>query len=129
MFVEHAILTVTYLTTPVLHYGQCCCNITSEDASVLDSHLHNAVKALLGSFPNNMKDDIANTADEDNASANNAFTANYKALKKALDLSNIESDWGLWFSLQSLQIILPSKSLQTKHVDNHPMLVQNYNYH
>jgi len=70
-----------------------------ENASVLDTELHNAVKALLSSYPDNM-----NIVYNNSAAAVNGFKADYKALNRALDLKNIENDWGLWASLQSLRL-------------------------
>ena len=70
-----------------------------ETASILNTDLHNAVKAMLSSFPNNMKDEFGG-----NGTADKALTANYKALRKAYELKNIENDWELWVSLQSLRL-------------------------
>lgn len=69
-----------------------------EDAPTLNKALHDAVKALLGSFQENMKEKYGG-----NATADNTFTADYKALKKALDMEAIKKDWGLWQSLKSLR--------------------------
>lgn len=72
---------------------------TPQSAAVLNSDLHNAVKAMLSSYPGNMKNDFGG-----NKTADKALDANFKALKKAADLSNITKDWNLWISLQSLRI-------------------------
>jgi ATP-dependent helicase/nuclease subunit A len=69
------------------------------EASTLNSDLHNAVKNMLSSYPDNIKDVFGG-----NATADKALTANYKALKKALDLNNIAKDWDLWKSLQTLRL-------------------------
>ncbi len=78
-------------------YGSC------KNADLLNEQLHRAVTELLAVFPGNMTDHPANTAKAGNASAENAFKANHKALKRAEIFENIETDWGLWKSLQSLR--------------------------
>ncbi len=70
-----------------------------EDAGILNDALHNAAKAMLSSFPNNMKDEFGG-----NQTADRTLTANYRALRRALEIENIENDWSLWESLQSLRL-------------------------
>lgn len=70
-----------------------------ENANTLNNLLHTAVKAMLGSFPNNMKEEFGG-----NTTADKALTADYKALNRALDVKNIENDWELWKRLQSLRL-------------------------
>ena len=79
-----------------LYYG------ALEDAATLNSNLNNAVKALLSNYPHNMKE-IVLRPDEVNASAEKAFTSNFRALTRALNIDNIANDWSLWLSLQSLR--------------------------
>jgi len=69
------------------------------NALVLNADLHQAITDMLNSYPNNMKDEFGG-----NSTADKALTANYKALNRALDLNNIENDWELWVSLQSLRL-------------------------
>jgi len=71
----------------------------TEDAAVLNVALHEAVKAMLSSFPQNMKDEFGGST-----AADDALTADFKALQKALDIDNISTDWALWSSLQSLRL-------------------------
>jgi len=71
----------------------------TEDADTLNNNLHTAVTALLSSFPYNMKESYGGSG-----AADSAFTADYKALSKALDISNIQRDWALWKALQSLRL-------------------------
>ena len=54
---------------------------------------------MLSSYPNNMKDEFGG-----NATADKALNADYKALKKALDINTIENDWNLWKTLQTLRV-------------------------
>lgn len=70
-----------------------------ENASVLNANLHNAVKALLSSYPDNMKEQFGG-----NTTADNALKKDYKALNSAMDIHNIQHDWKLWLSLQSLRL-------------------------
>ena len=70
-----------------------------EEASTLNEALHRAVLAMLSSFPINMKDEFGG-----NKTADSALTANYKALRRAVDIENIEKEWSLWKSLQSLRL-------------------------
>lgn len=70
-----------------------------EDAAVLNDVLHRAVLAMLSSFPNNMKDEFGG-----NKKAERELTADYKALRRAVDIGNIEKEWSLWKSLQSLRL-------------------------
>jgi len=72
---------------------------TPLDASVLNDDLHNAVKEMIGSYPDNMKEEFGG-----NATADKALNADYKALTKALDITNIENHWALWKSLQKLRL-------------------------
>jgi len=72
---------------------------TTEDASILDANLHESVQALISSFPNNMKDEFGGSD-----TANTAYISDYRTLTKAIELSNIETDFELWKSLQSLRI-------------------------
>ena len=71
----------------------------TEDAASLNDALHSAVKAMLASYPQNMKEAYGG-----NGTADREFTANYKDLKKAFDKANIETDWELWQRLQSLRL-------------------------
>lgn len=72
---------------------------TPLEASTLNNDLHDAVKEMLRSYPDNMKDTFGG-----NATADSALTTNYKALRKALEISCIENDWGTWKSLQLLRL-------------------------
>ncbi len=106
-----------------LYYGDL------EVASSLNNNLHNAVKALIASYPHNMKD-IVLQPDEVNAAAEKAFTANFRALNKALNIENIESDWALWSLLQSLRttkvkddtylVLAKEVMLAAKKLSSHP---------
>jgi len=84
----------------------------TDDASILNINLHESVKVLLSSFPNSMKNEFGG-----NATADEKYTSNYRALTRGIELSTIETDFGLWKSLQSLRIPKFS-TVKTKDIRN-----------
>ncbi len=71
-----------------------------EDADTLNEALSDTVGTLLDSFPDNMKDIYGG-----NKTADTVLTANYRALRSArAHPEEIESNWVLWKSLQSLRL-------------------------
>ena len=69
------------------------------NADALNRALHGAVGRLLKRFPGDLSPGF-----EGNASASGDFRENFRSLRRAEDLEEVASDWGLWLSLRKLRV-------------------------